>query len=98
MTGVAYTVNCSILLTDRPLLERPRAVRDAGFDAVEYWWPFVEPVPSDRETEAFIRAITDAGVTLSGLNYAAGDMAGGERGILSAISGSGCNSGWFWRV
>lgn len=88
MTTAAYTVNCSILLTDRPLLERPGAARDAGFDAVEFWWPFTEPVPSDRETQAFIRAIADTGVTLSGLNFAAGDMAAGERGILSDPSRS----------
>ncbi|GFG51593.1 hydroxypyruvate isomerase [Mycolicibacterium agri] len=83
MTTAAFTVNCSILLTDRPLLKRPSVVRDAGFDAVEFCWPFTEPVPSDRETAAFIRAIADAGVLLSGLDFAAGDMAAGERGMLS---------------
>lgn len=83
MTTAAFTVNCSILLTDRPLLKRPSVVRDAGFDAVEFCWPFTEPVPSDRETAAFIRAIADAGVMLSGLDFAAGDMAAGERGMLS---------------
>ena len=35
-----YTVNCSILLTDLPLLERPAAISAAGFGAVEFWWPF----------------------------------------------------------
>ena len=43
----AYTVNCSILLTDLPLLQRPQAARDAGFDAVEFWWPFDTAVPGD---------------------------------------------------
>ncbi|WP_019203806.1 hydroxypyruvate isomerase family protein [Tsukamurella sp. 1534] len=78
-----YTVNCSILLTDIPLLSRPRAARDAGFDAVEFWWPFDSAVPSDRDVDAFVRAVEDAGVRLSGLNFAAGDMPAGERGILS---------------
>lgn len=78
-----YAVNCSILLTDLPLLERPAAARAAGFDAVEFWWPFPEAVPLDREVDAFVRAITDAGVRLVGLNFAAGDLPGGDRGLLS---------------
>jgi hydroxypyruvate isomerase len=79
----AYTVNCSILLTDLPLLQRPQAARDAGFDAVELWWPFDTPVPSDAQVETFVRAIQDAGVQLTGLNFAAGDMPAGDRGLLS---------------
>ena len=78
-----YTVNCSILLTDLPLLDRPGAARTAGFDAVEFWWPFDTPTPPDAEVAAFIRAIQDAGVQLTGLNFAAGDMPAGDRGILS---------------
>ena len=81
--NAAYTVNCSILLTDRPLLERPRAARDAGFEAVEFWWPFESPTPSDAEVTAFTRAVQNAGVQLTGLNFAAGDMPAGDRGILS---------------
>src|SRR6185312_8523539 len=83
MDTFAYTVNCSILLTDLPLLQRPQAAREAGFDAVEFWWPFAEPVPSDSEVDAFVRAVEDAGVQLTGLNFAAGDMPAGDRGLLS---------------
>src|SRR5258707_2388737 len=83
MTTRAYTVNCSILLTELPLLERPRAARDAGFGAVEFWWPFASPTPSDDEVAGFVGAIQDAGVQLTGLNFAAGDMPAGDRGILS---------------
>ncbi|WP_037079054.1 hydroxypyruvate isomerase family protein [Pseudonocardia spinosispora] len=83
VTALSWTVNCSILLTDIPLLERPRAARDAGFDAVEFWWPFAEAVPGDREVDGFVRAVRDAGVTLTGLNFAAGDMPSGDRGLLS---------------
>ncbi|MEJ8279974.1 hydroxypyruvate isomerase family protein [Pseudonocardia spirodelae] len=78
-----YTVNCSIVLPALPLLQRPAAAAAAGFDAVEFWWPFAEPVPADREVDAFVAAVADAGVTLTGLNFAAGDMPAGERGILS---------------
>ncbi|MCW2517131.1 MAG: hydroxypyruvate isomerase [Mycobacterium sp.] len=83
MANATYTVNCSILLTDLPLLERPRAARDAGFDAVEFWWPFASASPSDADVSAFVHAIEDAGVQLTGLNFAAGDMPAGDRGILS---------------
>ena len=41
-----HTVNCSILFTELPLLERPAAARRAGFGAVEFWWPFAEAVPA----------------------------------------------------
>jgi hydroxypyruvate isomerase len=78
-----YTVNCSILFTDLPVLDRPSAAREAGFEAVEFWWPFAEPTPPDAEVDAFIRAVQDAGVELSGLNFIAGDMPSGDRGILS---------------
>jgi hydroxypyruvate isomerase len=67
------------------VLERPAAARAAGFDAVEFWWPFPQAVPSDAEAEAFVRAIRDAGVQLVGLNFFAGDMPGGDRGLVSWV-------------
>ena len=79
---MTYTVNCSILLTDLPLLERPAAAKAAGFDAVEFWWPFETSVPSDAEVTEFENAITDAGVQLTGLNFNAGDMPAGDRGLV----------------
>ncbi len=81
--GQRFDVNCSILFTELPLLKRPAAAKAAGFDAVEFWWPFAEPVPGDRDVDAFIASLGDAGVTLEGLNFAAGDMAAGARGLLS---------------
>jgi hydroxypyruvate isomerase len=86
--GLRFDVNCSILFTERPLLQRPAAARAAGFDAVEFWWPFTEPVPADREVEAFIGALADAGVRLAALNFAGGDLAAGDRGLLSLPAGS----------
>ena len=80
---MTYTVNCSILLTELPLLNRPAAAKAAGFDAVEFWWPFAEAVPADKDVDAFVAAIQDAGVQLSGLNFFAGDMPGGDRGLVS---------------
>ncbi|MEI2775104.1 MAG: TIM barrel protein [Tetrasphaera sp.] len=79
-----YLVNCSIMFTELPLLERPAAARDAGFDAVEFWWPWPEhPVPPEAEVDAFARSIEDAGVQLIGLNFFAGDLAGPDCGVLS---------------
>jgi hydroxypyruvate isomerase len=81
--SLAYEVNCSILFTELPLLERPAAAKAAGFDGVELWWPFPAAVPSDAEVEAFVRSVGDAGVQLVGLNFYAGDMPGGDRGLVS---------------
>jgi hydroxypyruvate isomerase len=66
-----------------PLLDRPAAAASAGFDAVEFWWPFATPTPAAAEVDEFVAAIRDAGVQLVGLNFFAGDMPGGDRGVLS---------------
>jgi len=78
-----YAVNCSLIFTELPCLDRPAAARRAGFDAVEFWWPFSVSVPPDAEVDQFVGAIGDADVQLVGLNFAAGDMAGGDRGLVS---------------
>ena len=54
MTALRFDVNLSILFTELPLLERPAAAAAAGFDAVELWWPFDGPVPSDAELDALV--------------------------------------------
>ena len=87
--ALRYEVNCSILFTELPLLERPAAAKQAGFDAVEFWWPFAEAVPSDADVDAFVAAVEDAGVQLVGLNFFAGDMPGGDRGLVSWPKRSG---------
>jgi hydroxypyruvate isomerase len=81
--SLRYEVNCSILFTELPLLQRPAAAKAAGFDAVEFWWPFTVAVPSDAEVDQFVSAVQDAGVALVGLNFFAGDMPGGDRGLVS---------------
>lgn len=81
--NVPYTVNSSILLTDLPLLERPAAVRAAGFTGIELWWPFATSTPDQGEIDALVQAIEDADVQLTGLNFNAGDMPGGDRGLIS---------------
>lgn len=84
-----YLANCSMLFTELPLLERPAAAQAAGFDTVEFWWPWPhQPVPADREVDAFVTAVADAGVQLAGLNFFAGDLAGPDCGVLSIPSRS----------
>jgi hydroxypyruvate isomerase len=78
-----YLANCSMLFTEVPVLRRPAAAREAGFVAIEFWWPFASPTPADAEVEAFVSAVSDAGVNLVGLNLFAGDLAGPDCGVLS---------------
>jgi hydroxypyruvate isomerase len=75
--------NCSMLFTELDLHSRPAAAKAAGFDAVEFWWPWPEAVPEDRDVDAFVAAIRDAGVALIGLNFFAGDLAGADCGAAS---------------
>jgi hydroxypyruvate isomerase len=77
-----WTVNLSILFTDLPLTERPAAAAALGFDAAELWWTLDGPTPPDRELDALRRAFTDAGIQLTGLNFDAGNMAGGDKGLV----------------
>jgi hydroxypyruvate isomerase len=87
--SLPYLANCSLLFTEEPLLRRPAVAKAAGFSAVEFWWPFASPVPPDREVDAFTGAIGDAGVSLVGLNFFAGDLAGPDAGVLSIPARSG---------
>jgi hydroxypyruvate isomerase len=81
---LAFAANCSLLFTEVPLLQRPAAARAAGFAAIEFWWPWPDqPVPPDRNIDAFLAAVRDAGVHLVSLNFFAGDLAGPDCGVLS---------------
>jgi hydroxypyruvate isomerase len=75
--------NISIMFTEHPLLDRPAAARRAGFAQVEMWWPYGEPVAPAAEVEALLDALAQAQVRLTGLNFFAGDMPNGERGVAS---------------
>jgi hydroxypyruvate isomerase len=79
-----YAANCTFLFTEVELLKRPEAARAAGFDAIEFWWPWPDqPAPPDNEIDKFVAAVRDAGVQLIGLNFFAGDLAGADCGVLS---------------
>ncbi|MFC7375464.1 hydroxypyruvate isomerase family protein [Brachybacterium sp. GCM10030267] len=78
------SANVSLLFTELPLLERFAAARQAGFTAVECWWPFPTADPDPGAVEEILETIEDSGVRLTGMNVFAGDMAAGERGIACA--------------
>lgn len=78
-----YSANISIMFTEYPLLDRPKAAAAAGFDHIEMWWPFEVPAAEQEQVIAVEKAIEQAGVALTGLNFYAGNMAGGERGVAS---------------
>ncbi|RLZ04096.1 hydroxypyruvate isomerase [Kocuria tytonicola] len=80
---MTWTVNASIMWPDLSPREQVTAVAAAGFSRAEFWWPFAGPVPERTEVDTFVAALADAGVQLTGLNFFAGDMAAGERGVLS---------------
>jgi hydroxypyruvate isomerase len=80
---IPYTVNASILLTDLPLLERPAAAGAAGFGGIELWWPYPTATPDADEVDALVDSLARAGVQLTGLNFIAGNMPGGDRGLIS---------------
>jgi len=81
-----YTVNCHLLFKEYPLFERAAAAKAAGFDQVEYWWPFEVAEPPGDQIQAFVDAIKASGTQLTGLNFFAGNMPGGDRGLVSWVA------------
>ncbi len=71
-----FSANVSILFKEVPLPERFGRAAEAGFSAVEFWWPTGEDL---GEVEG---AIKDAGVDVALFNFDAGDMPGGDRGLV----------------
>ena len=66
--------NLSMLFTERPLLQRVAAAREAGFDAVEIQFPYeVSPFELRRELD-------DNGMPLVLINLPAGDLMSGGAG------------------
>jgi hydroxypyruvate isomerase len=82
-----WVANCSTMFREHDLLDRPAAAHAAGFDAIEFWWPFDSPVPGERSVDAFVAAIEDSGTRLAGLNFYAGDLAGADCGMASLPGG-----------
>ncbi|ACQ81800.1 Xylose isomerase domain protein TIM barrel [Beutenbergia cavernae DSM 12333] len=81
MPDPLLAANVSLLFTEVPLLDRPARAARAGFDAIEMWWPFESPVPAASDLADLLLAIEDAGTALVAMNFFAGDMPAGERGV-----------------
>ena len=73
-----FSANVSILFKEVPFLERFGRAAAAGFSAVEFWWPGHE-----AELGTVERAVRDAGLDVALFNFDAGDMAAGDRGLVS---------------
>jgi hydroxypyruvate isomerase len=70
-----FAANLSMLFTELPFMERFKAARTAGFEAVEYLFPY------DYSKENLRAALTSNGLKQVLHNLPAGDWAAGERGI-----------------
>jgi hydroxypyruvate isomerase len=70
-----FSANLSILFKEVPFLERFARGSEAGFSAVEFWWP------TGEEAGEVARAALEAGVEVVAFNFDAGDMPAGDRGL-----------------
>jgi len=72
-----FEPNLSLLWPDLPLPERFARAAHAGFGAVELWWP-------GGDAARLLPGLTARwGLELALLNFDAGDMAAGERGLAA---------------
>ncbi len=69
--------NLSMMFNEVPFLDRFAAARQAGFDAVEFLFPYEFPAEDVK------RRLDDNGLTQALFNMPPGNWNGGERGIAS---------------
>jgi len=72
-----FAANLTMLFTEHPFLERFAAASRAGFEHVEFLFPYEHPA------EAVRAALQDAGLEQALFNLPAGDWEAGERGIAA---------------
>lgn len=72
-----FAANLTMMFTEVPFLERFEAAARAGFEAVEYLFPYAHPA---QEVAA---ALNGAGLTQALFNAPAGDWENGERGLAT---------------
>lgn len=72
-----FAANLSMMFNEVPFLERFAAARAAGFEGVEFLFPYEFPAAELR------RRLTDNGLTQALFNMPPGDWANGERGLAS---------------
>jgi hydroxypyruvate isomerase len=75
---VIWSAHLSTLFRELPYLERPQAAAEAGFTAVETWWP-------DGTGDALADETARLGLDVALLNAYGGDLDAGERGFLNVL-------------
>ena len=72
-----FCPNLSMLFKEVDFVERFGRAKEAGFSAVEFWWP------SGEDLDRVESAIKDTGLDVALFNFDAGDMPSGDRGLVS---------------
>ncbi len=72
-----FCPNLSMLFKEVDFVERFSRAAEAGFAGVEFWWP------SGEDLDQVEAAVKDAGLQVALFNFDAGDMPGGDRGLVS---------------
>jgi hydroxypyruvate isomerase len=75
--SLRFAPNLSLLWADLPLAERFERAAGAGFSAVELWWP------GQDDAELLPRLTARWGLELALMNFDAGDMPAGDRGLAA---------------
>ena len=75
-----FSAHLSMLFPEHPFLERFAAAREAGFEAVEYWYPYAYPA------EQLAEALERHGLRQALINLPPGDLEAGDQG-LAALPG-----------
>ena len=75
--ALKFAANLSMLYPDRPFLERFAAARAAGFDAVEFLFPY------EFGYSAIRQRLDENRLKLVLFNISPGDYSAGDRGVLS---------------
>ena len=72
-----FAANLTMMFTEHPFLDRFAAAADAGFEAVEFLFPY-EATP-----EAVAERVRRSGLVVALFNMPPGDWAAGERGLAA---------------
>jgi len=72
-----FSINISMLFGEYPFLERFAAAREAGFEYVEYMFPYEHPAQTLRDL------LEQNGLKQVLFNLSAGDWGAGERGVAA---------------
>jgi hydroxypyruvate isomerase len=73
---IRFSAHLSMLFRELPYLERPMAAREAGFSAVETWWPA-------ELAEPWATQIQQLELPVALVNCYGGEIEAGERGFLN---------------